>query len=297
MSTFKQDFNYVWNKPNNSLIRIIIINVAIFLAVNFVYLISPSFFKDILYNLMIPSNLGTLAFKPWTIITSFFTHEGFRHIFWNMLMLYWFGVIFTEFLQNRKLIAVYILGGLAGGITYVLCVNFIPAFATEAGYALGASASVNAIIVACATLNPDYRINLFLIGPVKLKYLALVTVILSLFGLRGSNVGGDLAHLGGALMGFVYIKQYQAGSDWGAPILKILDWFSNLTKPKTKLKVYKTGTSKAKKGASKAGNPDQSVVDRILDKISESGYDKLTQEEKQILFRASQKKGQHRTDN
>lgn len=294
MSSFKDDFNYVWNKPNNGLVRLIIINVAIFLIVNFINVFSVEYFIAVMYNLMIPSDLSTLLVKPWTIITNFFSHSGFSHIFWNMLLLYWFGMLLTNFLGNRKLIGAYILGGLAGGITYVLCVNFVPRFAAEAGFALGASASVNAIVVAAATLKPEYRMHLLLIGPVKLKYIALVTVILAFFGLRGGNVGGDLAHLGGAIMGFVFIKQLQVGNDWSAPFLSIIDWFADLRKPKSKLKVTYRSPKKSKGSrATTSSTADETSVDRILDKISESGYDKLTAEEKQILFKASQKNGKN----
>lgn len=294
MSTFQEDFKQVWNKPDNGLMRIIIINVAIFFLLNLAWLFTGD--KDALTQyFMIPSDPYGLLVKPWTLFTNFFSHFGFWHIFWNLIVLYWFGQIFIEFTGNRRMIALYILGGLAGAVAYFTLANTVPFFIERAGPgALGASAAVNAIIVGAATLMPDYRIHLFLIGPAKLKYIALVVVILALFGIRGMNTGGEVAHLGGALMGFVFVRQMRAGVDWSAPILNVLDWFEGLTKPKSKLKVYKGGkkSSKNKRGASKANTPDQGVVDRILDKISESGYDKLTEEEKQILFQASQKKGQ-----
>ena len=293
MSSFKDDFNYVWNRPDNGLMRIIIINVAVFVLVNIGWLISGDI-DTISKYLMIPSDPFTLLTRPWTLFTNFFTHQGFWHIFWNLIVLYWFGQILTSFLGNRKMIALYILGGLAGAITYFAFVNTIPFFAARAGIgALGASAAVNAIIVGTATLMPDYRVHLFLIGPAKLKYIAIVVVFLALIGIRGANTGGELAHLGGALMGFVFIRQLQAGKDWSNPVMSVLDWFVNLTKPKSKMKVsYRNKKSSDKKSKSKAGSPDQAVVDRILDKISESGYSKLTEEEKQILFRASQNKKQ-----
>ncbi|MGB0523248.1 MAG: rhomboid family intramembrane serine protease [Flammeovirgaceae bacterium] len=297
MSSFKDDFNYVWNKPDNGLMRIIIINVTIFFIVNLGWLFTGDM-STISQFLRIPSDPYAFLMKPWTLFTHFFTHSGFWHIFWNLIVLYWFGQLFVSFSGNRRMIALYILGGLAGGIAYFTLANTIPFFEARAGVgALGASAAVNAIIVGAATLMPDYRVHLFLIGPAKLKYIALVVVILAIFGIRGANTGGEVAHLGGALMGFLFVRQLRNGSDWSTPVLNVLDWFSNLTKPKSKLKVsYRNNKkSKKKKGGSKDkdNTPDQNSVDRILDKISESGYEKLSEEEKQILFRASQKKGQN----
>lgn len=287
MASIKQDFKYVWNKPNNAVTRLIIINVAVFLIVNIIGMFyNPTPGIEWLAGwLMIPSAPTQFILQPWSLITAFFTHEGFRHIFWNMVALYWFGEIFAQFLGQRKLYGIYFLGGLAGNIVYFIMSQFL----YLGPGALGASASVIAIIVAAATHMPDYRVHLFLIGPVKLKYIALVYVILSFFGLRGLNAGGEFAHLGGALMGFVFIKRLKAGSDLSLPILKVMDWVENLFKPKPKMHVSYRNKERPFQNPKNASSVDQSVIDRILDKIHESGYEKLTAEEKSILFKASKK--------
>ncbi|MFT5617859.1 MAG: membrane associated rhomboid family serine protease [Arenicella sp.] len=282
MASIKQDFQQVWNKPNNAIARLIIINVMIFLFVNLVSLLVRF---DMANWLMIPSSPTQFILQPWSIVTSFFTHEGFMHLLFNMLAIYWFGEIFTQFLGQRKLYAIYILGGLAGSIAYFVLAQFLP-FGIGA---LGASAAVFAIIVASATLMPDHTIHLLLIGPVKLKYVALVYVILSFFGLRGTNSGGEVAHLAGALMGFVFIKQLKAGSDWSLPILKAMDWVEALFKPKPKMHVSYRNKERPFQNPRNSSSVDQSVIDKILDKIHESGYEKLTEEEKSILFKASKK--------
>lgn len=295
MNSFANDFKTVWSGPNNGLYRIIIINAAVWITVNLVNLFVPQAPTTLLGEyLKIPTGIVEFLLQPWSIITSFFTHESFWHIFWNMIILYWFGEIAMGLIGNRKVISMYILGGLAGGVAYLLAFNLIAIpflGASPLAGALGASAAVNAVILGAATLTPEYRMHLLLIGPVKLKYIAAVVVILSVFGLRGGNAGGEVAHLGGALMGFIYVTELRKGNDLGRWILNILDWVERLFEKKNKSKVhvsYRSNQGSNARKATGAGVPDQSVVDAILDKISDSGYDKLTAEEKQILFKASQ---------
>jgi len=197
-----------------------------------------------------------------------------------MLWLYWMGQIFEEYLGNKRTIGVYLLGGLTGGFLFVLFYNIFPFFTQQPGLVegsttVGASAAVMAIIMATATLLPDYAISLMIIGPVKLKWIALFIVILDFLGITGLNAGGEISHLGGALFGFVYVKQLQRGHDW-------VGFFTNLFKRRTKLKVASKNTSK-----NAGSTPPQEEIDRILDKISQSGYDSLNKQEKEILFRAS----------
>jgi len=200
-----------------------------------------------------------------------------------MLWLYWFGQIFEEYLGNNRTLGLYFMGGIAGAILFILSYNTLPFFTHQnAAYfstLAGASAGVMAIMIATATLLPNYAISLIFIGPVKLKWLALFFVILDFLGIAGSNAGGELSHLGGALMGFVYIKQLQRGHDWVGTI-------ANLFKPKPKLKVVSKNTSKSSNDL-----PRQEDIDLILDKISKSGYDSLSKQEKEILFRASNNEG------
>jgi hypothetical protein len=206
-----------------------------------------------------------------------FMHAGFFHILFNMLWLYWLGQIFEEYLGNKRTIGLYILGGLSGALFYLLAYNFLPAFAGAAygSTVVGASASVMAIIIATATLLPDYSISLMFIGPVKLKWIAIIYVIVDFISIVGPNAGGEVAHIGGALFGFIYIKQLQRGNDWIGAIRGIF-------KSRTKLKV-------ASKNSDRNSNskPRQEEIDRILDKISQTGYESLNKQEKEILFRAS----------
>ncbi|MDW7695093.1 rhomboid family intramembrane serine protease [Flammeovirgaceae bacterium SG7u.111] len=303
MNSFVEDFKYAWNRPNNALIKLIILNVCVFVLINLVWFISTiakdlaiyEFAKD---NLAIPSAINQFVFKPWTLITYFFTHQDFFHILFNMLIMYWFGLIIQEFLGSKKLVALYILGGMAGGVAFLLMYNLIPFFIERGPVPmLGASAAVYAIVIGAAAFMPEYRMSLILLGPVKIKYIAAVYIFLSFIGTTGANAGGNIAHLGGALIGFVFIKQLQKGDDWSKPISNILDSIAGLFKGRSKMKVtYKKGASvktsnaKASQPVKPNGEPDQAIVDAILDKISESGYEKLTTEEKQILFKASQKK-------
>lgn len=215
-----------------------------------------------------------------------------------MLNLYWFGQLVREYLGERKLLSLYILGGIAGGILYILSYNFIPYFADRAAYSfmIGASASVLAIVVGAATLLPNFAFNLILIGPIRIKYIAAFLVLLSISGAVGDNAGGNIAHIGGALIGWVFIKQLQRGTDMGRPVHAVLDFFTGLFKRKPNLKVTHrrtTGTTTANGSTSSTvgqpGKPSQYEIDRILDKISSSGYESLSKEEKQKLFQASQK--------
>jgi membrane associated rhomboid family serine protease len=288
MSSFSDDLRVAWNGGYSALSRIIIVNVAVWLLINAVNLFVPQAPVTLLGGwLMMPSNLPQLMLHPWSLLTNFFTHEGFFHLLWNMLTLYWFGMILTELLGNRRLLSLYFLGGLAGGLSYLAISSLLPQFAGVG--ALGASAAVNAIVVGAATLTPDYRMHLLFFGPVKIKYIALAMVVLSIFSLRG-NMGAEVAHLGGALMGFAFIRNLREGNDWGRPINFIFDWFGRLFTRRSNMKVSYRKQKATTIKYTNMGAPAQEVVDAILDKIHASGYEKLTDEEKQILFRASQKR-------
>lgn len=296
-----QDIKDSFKEPNNTLKQLILINVIVFVVLIvcrllITYTAGPGAYSYLMSFIALPSNPEALLVRPWTLITYFFTHEGFLHIIFNMLNLYWFGQLVREYLSDKRLLSLYILGGLAGGVLYILVYNFIPFFADRAAYAvmIGASASVLAIVVAAATLLPNYTFSLILVGPVRIKYIALFLVVLSISGAVGDNAGGNIAHLGGALIGWIFIKQLQRGADIGRPLHAVLGFFTGLFNRKPKLKVShrRTSTSTASSnGTSKkqAGNPDQNEIDRILDKISSSGYESLSKEEKQLLFQASQK--------
>jgi membrane associated rhomboid family serine protease len=241
---------------------------------------------------MIPPRFAEFITRPWTLITYAFAHDwqGVWHILGNMLVLYWFGRLFIEYLGNDKLISVYILGAIAGAVFYLLMFNTIPFYIERSGFPgmVGASAAVIAVMVAIATLLPDYTFYMLFFGPVKIKYIALFYIVVSFIGSVGPNEGGNLAHLGGAFIGFVYTKQLQAGVNWGGWIAVTLDWFRNLLKPSPKVKVtYRK--AEPKKPKTEFTKATQEEIDTILDKISDRGYESLTKEEKEKLFNASKK--------
>lgn len=285
MSTLWQTIQYKMLKSGSRVNLLIGINVFVFLAVNIPAIIEQLFVgfgnsAIIAYSndyLLLPSYLPKLLTRFWTPFTYMFMHAGIFHILFNMLWLYWLGQIFEEYLGNKRTIGLYILGGLSGALFFILAYNFLPAFAgaVDGSTVVGASAGVMAIIIATATLLPDYTISLILIGPVKLKWIAIFYIILDFLSVAGPNAGGEIAHLGGALFGFIYIKQLQRGHDWVGAITGIF-------KPKSKLKVT-TGNS----DRNSSSKPRQEEIDRILDKISQTGYDSLNKQEKEILFRAS----------
>ncbi|SDP85478.1 Membrane associated serine protease, rhomboid family [Mucilaginibacter sp. OK268] len=285
MSTLWQNIQYKMLRSGNKLNLLIGINVIVFLGINIPAVIENLFGQPSTIAYYANDYLATTAYLPklltrfWTPFTYMFMHAGVLHILFNMLWLYWMGQIFEEYLGNKRTIGLYIMGGLAGALFYIACYNLFPAFTHNPGLqaipVVGASASVMAIVVATATLLPNYTISLILFGPVKLKWLVLVILVIDFLGMVGPNAGGEIAHLGGALLGFVYIKQLQRGHDWIGSI-------GNIFKASPKLKVVAKNSNK-----NSAEYPRQDEIDRILDKISQSGYDSLTKQEKEILFRAS----------
>lgn len=294
------EFKNAFNKPDNGLIQIILINLAVFVALIVIRVLltfagSVDIYNNIMNWLMLPAAIPEFIIKPWTIITYFFLHERFLHILFNLLFLYWFGRIIKEFLGGGKVVSLYVLGGLAGGLFYILIYNTIPFFAerVDSSMMLGASAGVFAIVVGAATFMPNYTMFLLFIGPVRIKYIALFYVVLSFAQITGSNAGGELAHLGGALVGFLFIKQLQKGNDWGRGVHAVLTFFKSFftTQPKVKVSYRKESTKKSSTrstaGTSQKPTASQEEIDAILDKISQSGYESLTKDEKQKLFNAS----------
>lgn len=270
-------------KSDNPLFLFIGINVLVFLLIQLIAVVgflgtgSVAASKWLSLQLSMPASLLSLLNKPWTPITYMFGHDGIFHILFNLLWLYWLGRIFLDFLNKRQFIFTYLAGGLAGGALFIIAYNVFPVFspALPVSVLIGSSASVMAIIAATATLLPDYTISMLILGPVRLKYLALVYFVLDLIGIASSNPGGSIAHIGGAILGFVYIKQLQSGNDW-----------SKMFRKKSKLKIVQ----KANPTAKAARLPDQEIIDQILDKISKSGYESLSKKEKEQLFKASSNK-------
>jgi len=298
MSIF-DDIRTVFNRRDNALNQLLLINAAVFVVI---LLVQGILFLStgarngemlLLEWLAVPSLPKQLLTRPWTVLTYAFVHEGFWHILFNLLNLYWFGALIREYLGDRKLVSLYILGALAGAAFYLLAFNFLPVFRNSNAILYGASASVMAVVIGAATLLPDYTFGLILIGPVKIKYIAAGLLLISVAGLSGDNSGGQIAHFGGALLGFVFIRQLQRGRDMGRPVQAIGDWVGALLSGRPRLRVSHRSRPATPAVAVRSKNggaqqPEPSEIDNILDKISRSGYESLSKEEKQKLFRASQ---------
>lgn len=279
------EIKYTFSNNDHAIKRIIIINVAVFLTFAMIHVFAFLFRLDATAvhhfktHLMLPASFTTFVSQPWSILTCMFLHDGFFHILFNMLWLFWIGNLLHEYLGNRKVYEAYFAGGIFGGVVFMVCYQLFPVLSPylTTTYALGASAGVLSVVVAAATLLPDYPFQLLLFGNVKLKYLAIATVLLDFISIPQGNAGGHIAHIGGALFGYLYIKYiYKYGS-----LLPDKLWSSFRSKSKVKIHHQQTHSKiwKAK--------PSQEEVDRILDKISKSGYDSLTKNEKDILFKAS----------
>jgi membrane associated rhomboid family serine protease len=276
-------------RNGSMLSRILLVNVFVFLAMNLIQLVlyligKQDFFYALVNMLALPENPSLLLFKPWTLLTHIFLHIDIGHIFFNLLTLYWFGNIFKEYLGDKKLLPVFIYGGLAGALLSVLSFFLLP---NANGLIMGASAGILAIVVATATLLPDYTIPLILIGPVRLKYIALVLVGIDLISIPNGDHTAHIAHIGGALYGFLYIKQLQKGNDWSVGFNKVFDKIANSFKPKPKITVVHKGRPLNDEEYSNYKKSKQETIDHILDKISKSGYESLSKQEKEILFKMS----------
>lgn len=302
MNSILDDFKNAWNKPNNTIPQIIIINGIIFVLLIILNLLRGIGGVGVVAQIIsdqfaLPSQFSEFIFRPWTLLTYSFAHStsGIMHILFNMLNLYWFGKLIVEYLGNQKLINLYVLGAMFGGVIYLLVYNLAPGLSDQYARMIGASGAVYAIMVAAATLLPEYTFYLMFLGPVKIKYIALFGIVISLLGLQGYNVGGNLAHLGGAAIGYFYIKQLQKGTDWGYWIAGVMNFFKSFFKKQPPIKVTHKKSKTSSRGFSRSTPTkstatnivDQVEIDRILDKISQSGYDSLSKEEKQKLFNAS----------
>jgi len=289
-------------RKGTTLHKLIYLNLGLFLAVQIVrivlYLANVyELFPTFLNYLAVPANLDVLARRPWTLISYMFLHVDFIHILFNLLWFYWFGTVFIQELGLKKLLSTYLLGGLAGGILYVISYNIFPVFEGARGesIALGASASVMAVVVAAATYQPDRRMHLILIGPVKIVYIALVMFILTSMVDFSVNTGGKIAHIGGALTGFLFAYYYRRGRDITRGFDRMMDNIATWFKPKERLKVTYKRSADQKRPAddleyNKQKAEEQKEIDRILDKISKGGYDSLTSREKEMLFKMGNKK-------
>lgn len=282
---------------NNAVVKLIALNVAVYLvfaiAHLFFWLFQASDILDSVQKLFVlypaPHQFIT---HPWGLVTYMFLHSGFFHILFNMLWMYWLGMLLHEYLGNTRVYQIYFFGGIAGGLLYMLCYNIFPVFKSgiNESFALGASAGVLALIAAAATLLPNYTVMLFGVFAVQLRYIAIFSVLIDLLNISSSNAGGRIAHLGGALAGFLFIKYLYTNNTFTNAIHSVSSFFGNIfkSKPKSKHTIHYKADSKPKAASSKSHKPNQADVDAILDKISRSGYSSLTQKEKDILAKASQ---------
>lgn len=264
--------------------KLIFWNIGCFLL-SLVFFFSFSIGKfDIPNWIALSSDLGTFVKAPWTLVTFNFFHYGFFHLIFNLLVLHFSGRLFSTYFTDKQLLAVYILGGIFSGITFVLSYIIIG----KAGLLVGASGAIMAILLSATTYAPFMLLRIPLIGIVKLWHVTFVILLLDLTQLPLDNTGGHIAHLGGALFGFLYIKLLQSGTDLSKGISMILDFFVNLFKPKKKTPFKKVHRNTTKKAVNSFSEKDitQKQIDDILDKISKSGYDSLTKEEKEFLFKA-----------
>lgn len=292
LNSVLEDLKYTL-RSGNMISRIIIINIIIYVLINLLKIFgmgSGTAFFDIVRNgLSLPSDPSSLIKQPWSLVTHMFLHVGFWHIFWNMLLLYWFGRIVGDLLGDKKILPIYIISGIFGGIVYILSDWFFPGGSGGNAYALGASAAVMAILWTAASTSPDYLINLILLGPVRIKYVALALTFFDLISTTGNvNTGGHWAHLGGALWGMLFVYLLRRGVD----MTEMFQFNFLKTKPK-RIKTSRDKFNVVHKSDKKENNSGSSTVselDRILEKIKDSGYDSLSPEEKEYLYQESKKK-------
>lgn len=274
----------------NVLSRLILINVIIWIICLFIsvftWLFNISDISFVTKLFAVPSDISVLAEKPWSVFTYMFLQEQFGHLFFNMLMLYYGGKIFLQYFSQKQLLWTYIVGGLAGALFFILAFNAFPVFEDMKGhaFALGSSASVLSILIAAATYRPEHTLNLFLLGQVKMKWVAIVFVIIDFLSITKGNSGGHIAHLGGALWGFLY-----------ALMLKNNFEFRKIFKKKAKIRVktvnseYYHQRPKTDEEYNAERAQEQEEIDRILEKIAKNGYSSLNDKEKEFLFKQSKK--------
>ncbi|MDR1407703.1 MAG: rhomboid family intramembrane serine protease [Tannerella sp.] len=276
----------------NVLTRLIFINVAVFLAVRLA-LVGAMLFRveggGFLRYLQMPSSPGEFICQPWSALTYMFLHVDFIHILFNMLCLYWFGRIFLQFFSARHLGGIYVLGGIAGGLLFMLSYNVFPYF-REVHFSLlmGASASVMGIVFAVAFYRKNYEISLLFIGRVKLVYLALFALLMDLLSVTSANAGGHIAHIGGALFGILFAMQFQRGRDLTVFVNRMIDRLVNLTRRKPRMKVT-VNRPETDMEYNARRQEEMKALDAILDKLKRSGYESLSADEKRRLFDASRK--------
>ena len=281
------------------LMKLIYINIAVFLVLRIIgigYFVAGSGDMEFLRYVEVPSLPAVLLARPWTIITYMFAQYDFLHILFNMLWLYWFGVIFVEFFSAKQLCGLYVIGGIAGAMLYILAYNLLPPFSGQASSLIGSSAAVIAIVIGISLYAPDYKLNLLFIGAVSLKWIAIVTIGIDLLSIDSANAGGHIAHLGGALVGILFALSIKRGRDITRPVNMVLNLFATMLdrkprfdRPVTGRRAYHYAPQAKPGGKTAMSSEDEAILDKILDKIKQSGYTSLTEDEKKRLFEVSRK--------
>ena len=271
--------------------KLIFVNAGVFLLFGIIYFVgfflnAHSFYDWLQNQFELHTSVSIIVRKPWTLITHMFTHFEPGHILGNMLYLYFFGQIFILYLGESKVLPLYIFTGLFGASLTIFATHFISAIGKGQDHAMvGASGAILGIIFAVVAINPEHRVRIFFLGEVKIMYVALVPLFIDILSIPDGNAGGYIAHLGGAISGYYYIKLLQNGIDIFSPFEKLKTPFRRSSKVKVTYKNpdYKRSSEK------NIGTNEQQRVDEILDKIARSGYDSLTKEEKDFLFNYSKK--------
>ncbi len=292
----------ILGQDGNSLVMMMAILALVFCIFKFLYITYylsgwsfDSYYKNIFNWFILPAEVGKLADRPWTILTYMFMHDGVFHLLGNVLWLWAFGFILQDLAGNSKLVPLFLYGGFAGALLFILANNIFPALSSRIdGRTLqGASAGVMAIAIATTTLAPDYRVFPLLNGGIPLWVITIIFIIVDFASIPEANGGGHIAHIGGAAIGFIFVLQLRKGRDWSAWMNRFFDWCTNLFNPDKKewkktAKKENYYNTKGTQPYKKVANVTQKRIDEILDKINQQGYRFLTDEEKEILKRASE---------
>ena len=284
------NISYYYNRLNIAE-KLIVLNVGVFIIGGLIGALFGTSGIAVSQWFELPKDFIRFLSQPWSLITYSFFHSGFGHIFWNMIMLYFTGRIFLNLFDRKRFINVYFLGVILGGLIFLLSYNIFPALLGTNTSLIGASAGVTAVLIFICTYLPNQEVRVIFFN-VKLWYIGVFVVLLDLIQISmGSNIGGHLAHLGGAALGYYYAVQLTKGNDIGGWFGSFLDSVGNMFKAKEKKKApMKTVYRKGSHGPGAQENFDkashQRKIDAILDKISKSGYESLSKAEKDFLFKA-----------
>lgn len=279
---------YRWT-TGSMLVKLIFINIAVFIILHLITLIlllAGISADTVLAEVELPSRIDSMLTRPWTLFTYMFAQYDLFHILFNMLWLYWFGVIFLLADTSKRMLALYIYCGLGGALLFMAYYNVMDMY----GLLIGSSASVIGIVTATAIRHPDYKMGIMFIGEISLKWLAVITIAIDMFSIGGSNAGGHVAHIGGAITGALYAVSQKKGVDITRPFSACVDGCVNIwrriTTPRKKSAERNPSAGQAKHAT---GKDMESSLDEILDKVKKSGYGALTKEEKQRLFDISKR--------